>query len=381
MPILWTEPMKVPIKHLDVEGFRAFNHLRVGPFGRVNLITGKNNAGKSSLLEAIRIAASGGAPRTLFDILYYREELGTSELDRVYAPTDVAPFCNLFHGVPEIANCEQGFTLAVEGNLPASSLPLTVRIGYFIQKMDPERRVALWEPTTVDLFDDLEGVPALQVDTGGRTRVIPLDRLVRRSSAYRNEGELTPTPCVYLDPFSSRSTSHLGALWDAVALTDAEKELVEALKVISPEISAVSMIGGDERAIRSRTVIAKSSSYRTPMPLRTFGDGVNRLFGVILSLCNAKDGILVVDEIDNGLHYSVQSQIWKIVFRLAKTLNVQVFATSHSWDCVRAFQQAASDSPEDGVLVRLTKRQENVAATLFTERELEIATRDQIEVR
>ncbi len=117
------------------------------------------------------------------------------------------------------------------------------------------------------------------------------------------------------------------------------------------------------------------------MPLRTFGDGVNRLFGVILSLCNAKDGILVVDEIDNGLHYSVQSQIWKIVFRLAKTLNVQVFATSHSWDCVRAFQQAASDSPEDGVLVRLTKRQENVAATLFTERELEIATRDQIEVR
>jgi predicted ATP-dependent endonuclease of OLD family len=89
--------------------------------------------------------------------------------------------------------------------------------------------------------------------------------------------------------------------------------------------------------------------------LRTFGDGVNRLFGVILSLCNARNGVLLVDEIENGLHYSVQTEIWRTIFRLANTLNVQVFATSHSWDCVRAFQEAASESPQDGVLVRLSK--------------------------
>ena len=197
----------------------------------------------------------------------------------------------------------------------------------------------------------------------------------------RPDADAALAPCVYLDPFSSRSTSQMGALWDAVALTDAEQEIVKALKVISADIQAVSMIGSDERHARPRTAIAKSSRYPSPVPLRTFGDGVNRLFGVILSLCNARNGVLLVDEIENGLHYSVQTEIWRTIFRLANDLNVQVFATSHSWDCVRAFQEAASESPEDGVLVRLSVKDDTIIPTLFTERELEIITRDQVEVR
>jgi predicted ATP-dependent endonuclease of OLD family len=101
----------------------------------------------------------------------------------------------------------------------------------------------------------------------------------------------------------------------------------------------------------------------------------------VLSLCNARNGVLLVDEIENGLHYSVQRDIWRAIFRLAKDLNVQVFATSHSWDCVRAFQEAASESPQDGVLVRLSRLDDRIAPTLFSEKELEIVTRDCIEVR
>lgn len=112
-----------------------------------------------------------------------------------------------------------------------------------------------------------------------------------------------------------------------------------------------------------------------------FGDGVNRLFGIILSLCNAKNGILLIDEFENGLHHSIQLSIWKIIFRLANDLNVQVFATSHSHDCVRAFQAAATDSPQEGALIRLTRKGDKVLPTLFKERELEIATQNEIEVR
>ena len=67
------------------------------------------------------------------------------------------------------------------------------------------------------------------------------------------------------------------------------------------------MIGSDERNTRPRTAIVKSGRHSSPLPLRTFGDGVNRLFGVILSLCNARNWVLLVDEIENGLHYSVQT--------------------------------------------------------------------------
>lgn len=369
------------IKTLKISGFRAFTDLQIDGFGKVNLVTGMNNSGKSTLLEAIRILATGGALRTLYDILNYREELGpVSDAERTYLPTDLAPFCNLFNGFPDLASSQHGFSISASGALPPSVSRISAGINWFIRKPDTDRQVFSYEPASGGLFDDVDGFPALDLDIAGRKRVVPLDRLQRRYP-MRGEADSIPVSCVYLDPFSSRSTSQMGALWDSIALTDVEQEIVKALKVISSDIQAVSMIGSDERGTRSRTAIAKSIRYPSPVPLRTFGDGVNRLFGVILSLCNARDGVLLVDEIENGLHFSVQTEIWRTIFRLARELNVQVFATSHSWDCVRAFQEVASESPEDGVLVRLTTRDEKIIPTLFTEQELAIVTRDQVEVR
>ena len=369
------------IENIEVDGFRAFQGLRVDGLGKVNLITGKNNSGKSSLLEAIRILATGGALKTIYDILNYREELGVAaDSEKIYSPTDLAPFCNLFNGFPNLASSKQGFSISAAGALPSPISRLSARINWFVRKTDPERQAVSYELASGDLFGDVDSFPAMDLEIGGRKRIIPLDRFVRRI-APRAEADVTLSPCVYLDPFSSRSTSQMGALWDAIALTGAEQEVVKALQVISDDIQAVSMIGSDERGARPRTAIVKSSRYASPIPLRTFGDGVNRLFGVILSLCNARNGVLLVDEIENGLHYSVQAEIWRTIFRLAKDLNVQVFATSHSWDCVRAFQEAASESPSDGVLVRLSRKDNKIVPTLFTEKELEIVTRDKVEVR
>ena len=375
--------MTTLIKSLKIDYFRAFQNVRVDGFGKVNLITGRNNSGKSSLLEAVRILSSGGSIRTIFDILNYREELWAfGETEKPYFPTDINPFCNLINGFPDISSCRRGFSISATGTLPASISSISVGISWFTRKIeiDSERQTISYEPVSGDIFNDIERFPALYLDISGKKRVIPLDRLQRRYP-MRGEVDTLPVSCVYLDPFSSRSTSQMGALWDSISLTDTEKEIVKALTVISPDIQAISMIGSDERGSRSRTAIARSIHFPSPLPLRSFGDGVNRLFGIILSLCNARNGVLLVDEIENGLHYSVQTEIWRSIFALAKDLNVQVFATSHSWDCVRAFQEAASESPEEGVLIRLSRKGEEIIPTIFTEQELKIVTRDQIEVR
>ena len=117
------------------------------------------------------------------------------------------------------------------------------------------------------------------------------------------------------------------------------------------------------------------------MPLRSFGDGVNRLFGIALSLVNAKDGWLLIDEVENGMHYSVQLNVWRTIFRLSRELGIQVFATTHSWDCIEAFQGAASEDPAEGVLIRLSRKGEDIIPTVFREDELAVATRERIEVR
>jgi hypothetical protein len=140
------------------------------------------------------------------------------------------------------------------------------------------------------------------------------------------------------------------------------------------------MIGGDS-ARRPRTAIVKGQLFPHPIPLRSLGDGINRLFAVILSLVNAKDGLLLVDEIENGMHYSILLEVWTNILKLAKALNVQVFATTHSWDCIKAFQAATSADPGVGILVRLTAKGGAIYPTVFKEEALAIVTRDSIEVR
>ena len=95
--------------------------------------------------------------------------------------------------------------------------------------------------------------------------------------------------CIFVSPYGGERTATLGALWDKIALSDREKDVVEALRIIDPEISAVSMVGG-EGPRRMRTAIVRSDNISRPVPLRSFGDGLNRLFGIVLSLVNAKDG-------------------------------------------------------------------------------------------
>ena len=119
------------------------------------------------------------------------------------------------------------------------------------------------------------------------------------------------------------------------------------------------------------------------MPLSSLGEGAKRLLGLSLALTNARNGILLLDEIENGIHYSVLPDVWRLIFQTARRLNVQVFATTHSWDCIEAFQKAAAedDDPASGVLVRLQNQNGEVTSTVFDERRLAIATREGIEVR
>ena len=81
------------------------------------------------------------------------------------------------------------------------------------------------------------------------------------------------------------------------------------------------------------------------------------------------------------MHHTVQLDVWRAIFRLAQDLDVQVFATSHSWDAVEAFQKAAAETTEDATLIRLSRQDDAVIPTLFKKDELAVATRDRIEVR
>ena len=221
------------------------------------------------------------------------------------------------------------------------------------------------------------------MEGGAGRRILPLESLNRYSRGRILRAELTEefqVPCVFVSPYGGEGTSNLGPLWDKIALTDRETDVVDALNIIAPDIKAISMVGG-EGFRQLRTAIVRSATFQRPVPLRSYGDGLNRLFGIVLSLVNAKGGFLLIDEFENGMHHTVQLDVWRGIFRLSKLLNVQVFATSHSWDAVESFQSAAAEVPEEGLLIRLSRKAESDISTPFRENELAVATREHIEVR
>lgn len=157
--------------------------------------------------------------------------------------------------------------------------------------------------------------------------------------------------------------------------------LVRSLQLLCQTSNASTWSGSAERSAE-QIVIVKLADRNEPVPLKSMGEGLVRIFGIVLGLVNSQNGLFMVDEIESGLHFSVQVELWRLLFEVAKRLNVQIFATTHSWDCVEAFQYASSQAEDDeGVLVRLQRNGDGIVSTLFNEKHLEIATREQIEIR
>lgn len=375
--------MKPGITSLTIEGFRALRKLTIEGLGRVNLITGRNNTGKSSVLETLRLLASHASLSVISGILRYREEtVGEMEEPTWVSEVDsLSQLSSLFSGFPELTAKLQPISIRANGGPQA--LKLAIRVGLISREGGPGIPFRFVERKGKRLKGD-ELFPALIIESTGGKQTFPLEHLAAKANRNRlywtQDWEEPHFSCFYVSPRGDEKTASLGVLWDNIALSDREKDVVDALRIIDSKISAVSMIGGD-RQQQTRMAIVRSDNFERPVPLRSFGDGLNRLFGIVLSLVNAKDGFLLIDEFENGMHYTVQLATWRAIFRLAKSLDVQVFATSHSWDAIEAFQKAAAESPEDGVLVRLSRRDDKIIPTLFREDELAVATRDHIEVR
>lgn len=367
-----TEP-ELYISSLEISGYRALEELSVSPLRRATLITGKNNTGKSSFLEALRLYAFNAAPDIVCDIVASRDE----DKDVPGRSPDFLGISSLFHGFPRLDHPAE-IQISAVGRRPGDFL--RVRAGYFD-----------YDGT----YDNLnvattKGVSALFVDFPDRHeeglvsnhQFLPLAKIAEyvrspstvRETWLRGQGTLN---CISVGPCLPGG---VGSLWDNVVLTEYEQHVVKALRMVDSRVRAVAMAGGSGSA-ESRTPIARVEGVSRPVPLRSLGEGMNRTFAVALGLINARDGLFLIDEVDNGLHHTVQGNIWKVLMRLSRDLDVQVFATTHSWDAVKAFRQAISEEHDDGALVRLSRHEGRVIPTVFQYDDLAAATRHDIELR
>ncbi len=113
------------------------------------------------------------------------------------------------------------------------------------------------------------------------------------------------------------------------------------------------------------------------------GDGMLRILSIALSLSQSQNGIVLIDEVENGLHFSVQEDVWRLIFRTARRLNVQVFVTTHSDECLAAATRAAyaEDAFEELRGIRIDRHESEVSAAIYEGKDLGFALTNGFEVR
>ena len=118
------------------------------------------------------------------------------------------------------------------------------------------------------------------------------------------------------------------------------------------------------------------------VPIGSMGDGIWRMLGLSLALVSAKDGVLLVDEIDTGLHYTALEDMWKLIWETSKKLNVQVFATTHNSDCWKALEALTSreDVAEGDISIQRIEK-DAPRSVAYNKQEIATAVARETEVR
>ncbi len=374
---------------LEIENFRCFRHLKIPKLGRVNLITGKNNVGKSALLEGIWLYFHGFSPTVIRQVLVSREELieapyysGRDQVQKslfdetLFSNPSINIIRHLFFG-RNLNNSNNTIRIS-SGKETGTSLQLVERL-----------TKDLWESihnipyhTPYEEIDDSLEEPHIVITSAdGTMKLFNLEKSLNvRRTNNRIITNNSNAPLQYVK-MNGLSGPEVVRLWDRISLTEFENYVIESLKILHSGIQQLGFFSENDNPNRVAFIKVQGDAER--VPIRSLGDGINRLLALSLSLANCRNGIILLDEMDSGLHYSVLYDLWRIIFETAKKLNIQVFATTHSKECIDAFQKmsAEDNDPNSGMLIRLENQDGDIVATNFDEDGLETMMRYKLEVR
>ncbi len=195
--------------------------------------------------------------------------------------------------------------------------------------------------------------------------------------------DTTPTPIGFV-PTEFIPLDDLARKWDSIIFTEHEEIIKQAMQIIAPDFENIAFIINDDN---QRVAIVKMKNIPRPISIKYLGDGMIRIFQIAIQLISAQNGFLLIDEFENGLHYSVQEKIWTLLFEMAEKLDIQVFATTHSWDCIESFTKVALIHEEvDAILFHMGRSVRNsdkgrVIATVYDREALAIVTQSDLDIR
>jgi len=320
-----------------IHNFKRFKQLSLEDIGQFNLIVGDNNVGKTSVLEALLFNTNIiGYERVLAAILGEKGIFIERSKGRNYT-NFLTLFFNNLTGIEQFS-----FDYKVLGDNSVKIFDFKIVRGGE-ENLSEKDRTALIKKNKEYVF-------------GGRYGAGSYDRDL--SVRYNNgelffispiEDHLKDSPTTYLDyiPFSKSYNSDLVRFYSEHIQRNkiAKNEFIKNLSSFIPNIEGIELttrLRGDALDIE-----IGEKGINTLSPLMMYGDGAIKLVRILLQIAVAKGKRLMIDEIDTGIHYSRFKEFWKIILQAAKNYNVQLFATTHNWDCLNYYKEALEELTDE----------------------------------
>jgi len=379
------------LQSLKIEGFRGFQSFEMANLGRINLLVGKNNSGKTSILEAIQFLYVQNNLDIFLETISYRGEFSWLESNR----TKVFEICHLFPGHEIIPSKEIiiiGSRESHQESVTISVKSIPIQLSLFSDKNDDLNNDNIfddeeWNKLLLSIRWSQSQKPIeLELLANGTLARDSIRRMASLSRISHKIGIDNKIELRFLTPFSLTS-SDMAALFDNIVLSPLEDLIIESLKIIEPKIERIASIGSGKYSTANNLgvrggFLIKIKNHDQPIPIGSLGDGFWRMLGLVLAMVNLDNGILLVDEIDSGLHFTVMTDMWKVVWETAKKLNIQVFATTHSRDCWQSLAELITEEKitDNEITIQRIDREKS-QSVIFDPEEIVIAATSNLEVR
>jgi hypothetical protein len=348
------------LDNVTIDGFRGLRHLRLDGLGRINIVVGENNSGKTSVLEALSILCNAYHPFEWISIVR-RRDFGLLDETRIQSLRWCFPQAGQLVD-PDLV-FEGECKMTCDGIDP---LLKTLRVTYrdLVGEPDPQRAERRARGHVANGSEEEEDdIGDTQLRRGAEiTHFLPNNNSIALQ-VWEDQRLLAGSPSLFgsrlatatLTPYSYQ-INRIQVQYHTRALFGASREIVlDLIREFDPEITAFEQASfqGDRPALylnHRRLGLA---------PLSVFGDGLRRavlLAGTLLSL--SADGVLLIDEVEAGIHVTALQRVFRWLADAARKLNVQVVATTHSLEAVDAMALSAGDAVGDLVTFHLDQTEQ-----------------------
>lgn len=355
------------IRGFSVENFRGIKHLEMREIKPLTLVVGKNNVGKSSFLEAVFLFYDHYAPDVFAKL---------SNLRGGY----IEPNNRLWEPVFNHMDTDKKMRLAME-TMDGKKAQLIIEkdMDYIMSPAQPPNPIvnnllnnSVKSDYSLKYEYQHEDYHELGHFSAGDTGIM----VNVTTTLPQNEREKMPWT-LFVNSIAPRMTLDVIEWIGNLEISERKESAIEVLRMIAPDI----------RDIFSATQNGVTQLYIKNgdgiMPLKYAGDGVVRLIYIMAAMMSNRDSLLLIDEIENGFHYSVYAKIWESLAKVSKEYNCQIIATTHNYEHIDEGIEGVRTAgrEEEFSLHRLERTKDGLKDNYFSSKNLKTALEMNLEVR